>query len=57
MSFLTKTKSKESYKEWISTEPRSTQTCKLYAIENFEKFSHSMYDDRTSDQIIEELTR
>ena len=54
-SFLTKTKSYESYEQRISTEPASTQRSKKYAISNFEKFVSETYDGRTVDEIIDEL--
>ena len=54
-SFLTKTKSNESYEQRISTEPASTQICKKYAISNFEQFVSETYDGRTVEEIIDEL--
>ena len=54
-SFLTKTKSYESYEQRISTEPASTQICKKYAISNFEQFVSEAYGGRTIDEIVEEL--
>ena len=55
MSFLTKTRSKESYESRISTEPKSTQNCRLYAVRNFEQFVSATYDNRTIDDVVEEL--
>ena len=54
-SFLVKNKSEESYEQRISTEPITTQRCKLYAIKNFEHFVSETYDDRTTNDIIDEL--
>jgi len=54
-SFLTKTKSYESYEQRISTEPTSTQISKKYAISNFEQFISETYLGRTIDEIVEEL--
>nr|MBC8482153.1 hypothetical protein [Nitrososphaerota archaeon] len=54
-SFLVKNKSKESYEQRISTEPITTQRCKLYAIKNFDHFVSETYDDRTTNDIIDEL--
>ena len=54
-SFLTKTKSYESYEQRISTEPASTQRSKNYAISNFEKFVSETYDGKSIDEIIDEL--
>ena len=54
-SFLTKTKSNESYEQRISTEPASTQICKKYAISNFEQFVSETYDGRSIDEIVDEL--
>ena len=48
-SFLTKTKSNESYEQRISTEPASTQICKKYAISNFEQFFSETYAGRSID--------
>jgi len=55
MSFLAKTKSKESYKSRISTEPEATQHCRLYAVRNFEQFVAMTYDDRSIDDVVGEL--
>ena len=54
-SFLTKTKSYESYEQRISTEPKATQVSKKYAISNFEQFISETYYGRTIDEIVEEL--
>nr|AIF14372.1 hypothetical protein [uncultured marine thaumarchaeote KM3_67_B07] len=54
-SFLTKTKSYESYEQRISTEPASTQISKKYAISNFEQFVSETYDGKTIDEIVDEL--
>ena len=54
-SFLTKTKSYESYEQRISTEPTSPQISKKYAISNFEQFISETYLGRTIDEIVEEL--
>ena len=54
-SFLTKTKSYESYEQRISTEPTSTQISKKYAISNFEQFISETYLGRTINEIVEEL--
>ena len=53
-SFLTKTKSYESYEQRISTEPASTQRSKKYALRNFEQFVSKTYG-RTVEEIIAEL--
>jgi len=53
-SFLTKTKSRSSYEERISTEPINTQRCRLYAIKNFEQFVAATYE-KSIDDVIEEL--
>ena len=54
-SFLTKTKSYESYEQRISTEPAATQRSKNYAIKNFEQFVSETYDGISIDEIIDEL--
>ena len=54
-SFLTKTKSYESYEQRISTEPTSTQISKKYAISNFEQFISETYAGRSIDKIVDEL--
>jgi len=54
-SFLTKTKSYESYEQRISTEPVSTQISKKYAISNFEQFISETYAGRSIDKIVDEL--
>ncbi len=55
-SFLTKKKTKESYNEKISTEPSGTQLCKKYAVKTFENFVVEKYSDKSTKDIIEELS-
>ena len=54
-SFLTETKSYESYEQQISTEPEATQAAKKYAISNFRRFVSEIYDGRSIDEIVDEL--
>jgi len=54
-SFLTKKKTKESYWDKIATEPKGTQRNKQYAVDNFSWFVKEVYDEKSIEDVIEEL--
>jgi len=54
-SFLTKKKTKETYWQKISTEPKGTQRNKKYAVDNFLWFVKGVYDKKSVGVVIEEL--
>jgi integrase len=54
-SFLSKKRNKEDYLKKISSEPLGTIKNRIRTIGNFEIFIKTKYDDRTVDQIFEEL--
>jgi len=55
-SFLSKQRTNEDYLEKISNEPTGTQRNKLGSIRNFERFVTSNYDERTVEEVLEELS-
>jgi len=55
-SFLEKKKTLMSYENKISTEPIGTQRNKKYAIKNFAEFVMETYDERTVEDVVEELS-
>src|SRR3989304_863027 len=54
-SFLSKKKTKNSFWRKISTEPIGTQRQKRYAVDNFTWFVRDNYEDKTLNNVIEEI--
>jgi len=54
-SFLSKKRDEKTYKEKIATIPEQTRRNKMYAVKVFEDFVHETYENRTIQEVIEEL--
>ena len=54
-SFLINKKSMEMYEEIISSEPRATQYQRKYAVKLFRDFIHAKYEEKTIEDVIQEI--